>query len=51
MAPTPAPKGGPSWGRISKNLSFWILVLLIPVAFFQFKGAAGQAGEINYTRF
>ncbi|HEX6629748.1 MAG TPA: ATP-dependent metallopeptidase FtsH/Yme1/Tma family protein, partial [Gemmatimonadaceae bacterium] len=50
MAPTP-PKKGSNWGRISKNLSFWILVILIPVAFLQFKGAAGQAGgEITYSR-
>jgi len=50
MAPTPPPKG-PSWGRISKNLSFWILVILIPVAFIQFRNAGGQATqEVNYTR-
>ena len=50
MAPTPPPKGS-NWGRISKNLSFWILVILIPVAFIQFRNAGGQAAqEVNYSR-
>ncbi|HEY0971905.1 MAG TPA: ATP-dependent zinc metalloprotease FtsH [Gemmatimonadales bacterium] len=52
MPPTPPPKKGPNWGRLSKNLSFWILVILIPVAFLQFRGGATESGqEIDYTRY
>jgi len=51
MTPTP-PKKGPNWGRLSKNLSFWILVILIPVAFLQFKGGGAAAtGKIDYSRY
>jgi cell division protease FtsH len=37
MPPTP-PKKPFNLGRFSKTLSFWILVILIPVAFIQFSG-------------
>ena len=51
MPPTPQKKG-PNWARLSKNLSFWILVILIPVAILQFKGGNGQSsGEVSYTRY
>ncbi|MHB1224624.1 MAG: ATP-dependent zinc metalloprotease FtsH [Gemmatimonadaceae bacterium] len=51
MPPTP-PKKGPNWTRLSKNLSFWILVILIPVAFLQFRSGAGTAAEkIDYSRY
>ena len=49
MPPTP-PKKQFNWGRFSKGLSFWILVILIPVAVIQFSGAKGEpATEISYT--
>jgi cell division protease FtsH len=41
-----------SWGRFSKTLSFWILILLIPVVLIQLSGARGdQAKEITYTQY
>jgi cell division protease FtsH len=43
---------GTNWGRLSKTLSFWILVLLIPVALVQLSGArADAAPEISYTQY
>ncbi|MEO6445538.1 MAG: ATP-dependent metallopeptidase FtsH/Yme1/Tma family protein, partial [Gemmatimonadaceae bacterium] len=51
MPPTP-PKKPFSWGRFSKGLSFWILVILIPVAVIQFSGAKGEpAAKINYSAY
>ncbi|MDQ3998488.1 MAG: ATP-dependent zinc metalloprotease FtsH, partial [Gemmatimonadota bacterium] len=39
-----------SWGRFSKTLSFWILILLVPVALIQLSSArAEQAPQITYT--
>jgi len=41
-----------SWGRFSKTLSFWILILLIPVVLIQLSGARGDAAkEITYTQY
>ena len=31
-------KGPTNWGRLSKTLSFWILIILIPVALIQLSG-------------
>jgi cell division protease FtsH len=51
MAPQ-APKNGTDWRRFSKSLSFWILLLLIPVALLQLGGGRGeQAVEISYTEY
>src|SRR5215213_3202039 len=53
----PAPNSKPpkkevNWGRLSKTLSFWILIMLIPVALFQLSGArADAAPEIPYTAY
>src|SRR5215212_2882978 len=48
MPPTPPKKS--NWGRISKGLSFWILVILIPVAIIQFSGSRGEAAvDVEYT--
>src|SRR5829696_4642782 len=45
-------KGPTNWGRLSKTLSFWILLLLIPFALFQLSGArADAAPEIPYTAY
>ncbi len=50
--PSTPPKKGPNWTRLSKNLSFWILVILIPVAFLQFRSGAGTSAEkIDYSRY
>src|SRR5687768_12951270 len=41
-----------SWGRFSKTLSFWILILLVPVALIQLSNArTEQAPQITYTRY
>ena len=41
-----------SWGRFSKTLSFWILILLIPVALIQLSGARSDpAPTISYTQY
>jgi cell division protease FtsH len=41
-----------NWGRFSRSLSFWILIVLIPVAFVQFSmGRGDQAPPISYTQF
>src|SRR3954469_17615762 len=56
--PVPTPKKdknngkGPNWGRLSKTLSFWILILLIPVALIQLSGArADSAPEIRFDEY
>jgi cell division protease FtsH len=47
---TPSPKKSFNWGRFSKTLSFWILVILIPVAFLTYgNGRESQAPEVNYS--
>jgi cell division protease FtsH len=33
-SPTPPQKGGFNWGKFSKTLAFWVLIILIPVTFF-----------------
>ena len=46
------PKKDVNWGRLSKTLSFWLLILLIPVALIQLSGArSDQAPLINYTQY
>ena len=41
-----------SWGRFSKTLSFWILILLIPVVLIQLTGAKAEAAQtITYTQY
>ncbi len=41
-----------NWARFSKTLSFWILVILIPVAFLTWSGGREtQAPEIDYTAY
>ncbi|HUX34550.1 MAG TPA: ATP-dependent zinc metalloprotease FtsH [Gemmatimonadaceae bacterium] len=54
-SPTPAnkpSKDGNNWGRLSKTISFWILVILIPVALIQLSGGRGDATPtISYTQY
>src|ERR671914_211705 len=41
-----------SWGRFSKTLSFWILILLVPVALIQLSNARTEAApQIYYTKY
>jgi cell division protease FtsH len=48
--PVKSPKKPAGWASLSKTISFWILVILIPIAFIQFSGRGGeQAAEIPYT--
>ena len=48
----PPQKKNTNWGRFSKTLSFWILIILIPIAFIQLNGARSeQAPTIPYTRY
>ena len=43
---------GPNWGRLSKTLSFWILIILIPVALIQMSGARAESvPKINYNEY
>ncbi len=50
--PNKPQKDGNNWGRLSKTISFWILVLLIPVAFLELSGGRGdQATEVSYTQY
>ena len=44
--------GGGSWGGRSKALSFWALVILVPIIFLKLsKGSADQTPEIDYSRY
>ena len=41
-----------SWGKFSKTLSFWILILLIPVVLIQLSGSKAEAAkQITYTQY
>ena len=49
---TPNPKKPINWTRLSKTLSFWILVILIPVALLTWSGGRQpQSPEITYTQY
>jgi cell division protease FtsH len=44
------PKKPTNWSKLSKQLSFWVFVILVPVAIIQFSGkGADAAPEISYT--
>src|SRR5436190_18542239 len=41
-----------SWGRFSKTLSFWILIILIPVVLIQLSGNKAEASkQVTYTQY
>src|SRR5687767_12687918 len=43
---------GGGWGGRSKALSFWALVILVPIIFLKLsKGGPDQTPEIDYTRY
>ena len=50
MANTPQQKPR-NWGGLSKTFAFWILVILVPVAFLQFSKASGDAAKIDVTQY
>src|SRR5471032_1787553 len=57
--PVPTPKNdkngnqkGPNWGRLSKSLAFWILVVLVPVLLLQYTGGRTEAGaDLRYDQY
>ena len=49
---TPPPKKPVNWAKRSKNLSFWALVFLIPIAVVNYSGSRNPtAPEINFTAY
>jgi cell division protease FtsH len=51
MPPNP-PNTPFNWRRLSKTLSFWVLVLLVPVAVMQFAGGrTEQSVEMDYSEY
>jgi cell division protease FtsH len=50
--PNKSPKKPTNWSKISKQLSFWVFVILVPVAIIQFSGKGSDiAPEISYTQY
>ncbi len=48
--PNKNPKKPTNWSKVSKQLSFWVFVILVPVAIIQFSGKGAEAApEIPYT--
>ncbi len=46
------PKKPTNWSKLSKQLSFWVFVILVPVAIIQFSGKGSEAGpEISYSEY
>ena len=46
------PKKPTNWSKVSKQLSFWVFVILVPVAIIQFSGKGAEAApEISYTEY
>src|SRR5688500_14831134 len=46
------PKKPTNWGRVSKTLSFWILIILIPLAFVKFSSQGTEAAPlITYSQY
>jgi len=46
------PKKPTNWSKVSKQLSFWVFVILVPVAIIQFSGKGSEAApEISYTQY
>src|SRR5258706_7017 len=50
--PNKTPKKPTNWSKVSKQLSFWVFVILVPVAIIQFSGKGADATpEISYTQY
>ena len=46
------PKKPTNWSKVSKQLSFWVFVILVPVAIIQFSGKGAEAApEISYSQY
>ncbi|MBE0591675.1 MAG: ATP-dependent zinc metalloprotease FtsH, partial [Gemmatimonadales bacterium] len=52
MADRKPPNNSFNWAGLSRNLVFWLLIILIPIAFYQMIGANRESTEeITYTAF
>jgi cell division protease FtsH len=52
MPQPPKNKREMNWGRFSKTLAFWIMILLIPLIIMEATGArGGDTPKINYTQY
>ncbi len=52
MADRIPPKRRLSWGMLSRNLVFWMLIILIPIAFYHMIAANRDAAEeVSYSQF
>jgi cell division protease FtsH len=50
--PNKTPKKPTNWSKLSKQLSFWVFVILVPVAIIQFSGKGSDAApEISYSQY
>ena len=50
--PSKNPKKPTNWSKVSKQLSFWVFVILVPVAIIQFSGKGSDATpEISYSQY
>jgi cell division protease FtsH len=50
--PNKNPKKPTNWSKVSKQLSFWVFVILVPVAIIQFSGKGSDAApEISYSEY
>jgi cell division protease FtsH len=50
--PNKNPKKPTNWSKVSKQLSFWVFVILVPVAIIQFSGKGSEAApEISYSEY
>ena len=52
MPDRPTPNRKMNWSSMSKNLVFWLLIILLPIAFYRMIGSSRQDyREIAYTKF
>ncbi|MBA4070707.1 MAG: cell division protein FtsH [Gemmatimonas sp.] len=53
MPPTPTPTPPPSnFGRLSKTIAFWLMIILVPVFLIQYAGGKTDgASEVKYTEY
>jgi cell division protease FtsH len=50
--PNKNPKKPTNWSKVSKQASFWVFVILVPVAIIQFSGKGADATpEISYSQY
>jgi cell division protease FtsH len=50
--PNKSPKKPTNWSKVSKQFSFWVFVILVPVAIIQFSGKGADATpEISYSQY